>query len=156
MEQNPHYQQMENTVNQYVGLCHDWYQKKKRLPRQLYRFSGSLIVVLSAMIPLLSAYDGQAFRLGVGIIGILISALTGLNHFLRWDKKWRIFSLAQFELEYLLRRWELKMHEAKNCENEEEGLKLAKAATDNILEQTKSVRNIEMEGFFSSLTELKS
>lgn len=152
---DPDFQQLEQTVNEYARKSHDWYRQKKRIPRRFYYLSGAMVVVLSALIPLLSAYEGTYFRLTVGIIGVVVSVTTGFNTFFRWEKTWHSFAAAQFDLEYMLRRWEIRMHQAKGDANREESLKLAREATESILEETRTLRQAETEGFFRNLRKPK-
>jgi hypothetical protein len=84
----------------------DWYQRKKRWPRRLHRLSGIAVIGLGATIPVLSAYtDAQPARVLVGTAGAVITVITGLATVYEWQKTWRIFTVAQTELEaHRLRR----------------------------------------------------
>ena len=77
-----------------------WYQRKKRWPRRLHRLSGVLVIALGATIPLLSAYSASPpTRIVVGTAGAVITVITGLATVYEWQKTWRIFTVAQAELE---------------------------------------------------------
>jgi hypothetical protein len=96
---------MEAVVDSYVRQCHDWYQVKKRSPRRVFYTTSILVITLSAVITLISAREGAEYRLTVGIIGVIITVASGINTLLRTERAWQTYALAQFNLEYLLRKW---------------------------------------------------
>jgi hypothetical protein len=144
----PQLQEMARVVNDYVQEAHDWYQRKKRLPRQLYRVTIATTVILSSSVPFLASFEGRGFRLAVGVIGVIIAVVTGLGGFYRWETTWQVFALAQADLEYALRVWELRMAEADSKEEHGARLALAKEATQEVMEEGRRVRASETEEFF--------
>ena len=122
----------------------DWYQRKKRWPRRLHRLSGILVIGLGATIPLLSAYsDSQPARVLVGAAGAVITVIAGLATVYEWQKTWRIFTVAQTELEAHRLRWELALGTAD-----------AEADQERRLEHAALARRTETAEFFAEQTEL--
>jgi hypothetical protein len=143
---------MEAVVDSYVRQCHDWYQVKKRSPRRVFYTTSILVITLSAVITLISAREGAEYRLTVGIIGVIITVASGINTLLRTERAWQTYALAQFNLEYLLRKWDLKISEAKYCTEEAQALGIARKATEEIIEEAKKVRGGETEEFFRNIS----
>ena len=133
----------------------DWYQRKKRWPRRLHRLSGILVIALGAFIPLLSAYsDSQPVRIAIGAAGAVISVITGLATIYEWQKTWRIFTVAQTELEAHRLRWELALGSADAETDQQERLRRAVAATELLFEQAALARRTETAEYFAEQTEL--
>ncbi len=132
-----------------------WYQRKKRWPRRLHRLSGILVIALGATIPLLSAYsDSQPVRITIGAAGAVISVITGLATIYEWQKTWRIFTVAQTELEAHRLRWELALGSADAEPDQEERLRRALAATEVLFEQAALARRIETAEYFAEQADL--
>ena len=74
-----------------------------------------------------------------------------MGAFYRWEATWQIFALAQSELEYSLHVWELKMAEADVSRDPEQGLAIAREATERILAEARQVRHMETNKFFRSI-----
>lgn len=133
----------------------DWYQRRKRWPRRLHRLSGIAVIGLGATIPVLSAYtDAQPARVIVGTAGAVITVITGLATVYEWQKTWRIFTVAQTELEAHRLRWELALGAAEAETDQDERLRRAVAATESLLEHASLARRAETAEFFAEQTEL--
>jgi hypothetical protein len=132
-----------------------WYQRKKRWPRRLHRLSGVVVIGLGATIPLLSAYaDSTRVRVAIGVAGAVITVITGLATVYEWQKTWRIFTVAQTELEIHRLRWELALSAAETDPDQDERLRRAVAATEALLEQATLARRSETAEFFAEQSEL--
>jgi hypothetical protein len=150
-------QEIQRIVDNYVKKTSEWYQRKKRGPRRLYKLSVGVTIVGGASIPLLASFEGPLFRLAVGVLGAAIAVVSGLSSFYRWERKWQIFAAAQFELEHALRVWELRLVDARSNRSQDEALKLIQAGTEQLLELTRRVRDAETNEFFTTLIrELRS
>jgi hypothetical protein len=129
-----------------------WYQRKKRWPRRLHRLSGIVVIGLGATIPLLSAYsDRGPVRIAVGVAGAVITIITGLATVYEWQKTWRLFTVAQTDLETARLRWELALHAAEGTPDR---LARAVAATESLLETATHARRSETTEFFADKPEL--
>ena len=132
-----------------------WYQRRKRWPRRLHRLSGIVVIGLGALIPLLSAYSGSGpVRVIVGAAGAVITVITGLATVYEWQKTWRIFTVAQTELEAHRLRWELALGAADAEADQDERLRRAVTATEALLDAATLARRTETADFFAEQAEL--
>ncbi|HEX6754855.1 MAG TPA: DUF4231 domain-containing protein [Mycobacteriales bacterium] len=128
-----------------------WYQRKKRWPRRLHRLSGVLVIALGATIPLLSAYSASPpTRIVVGTAGAVITVITGLATVYEWQKTWRIFTVAQAELETERLAWELALARADADPDQDARLRAALTATEVLMEKASLARHSETAEFFAS------
>lgn len=147
--------ELRTLVEREVVPLIDWYQRKKRWPRRLHRLSGIAVIGLGATIPVLSAYtDAQPARVIVGTAGAVITVITGLATVYEWQRTWRIFTVAQTELEAHRLRWELALGAADAEADQDERLRRTVAATENLLEHAALARRTETAEFFAEQTEL--
>ena len=142
---------MKTVVADYVRRNHDWYQARKRPNRIAHRVAGSLVVGLGAAIPLLSLSKEDWARVAVSVIGVAISAITGLGAFFRWERSWQSYSIAHLHLDYLLRRWQLAMAQANNTADPSERLVIARRVTQELLEEARKVQEAETSDFFQNV-----
>lgn len=142
------YGRFEDIKNKYVVSVKEWFKSQARQSMILFRFSGVLIIILSVSIPFLVTFEWVWKDIVLSIVALTIAGLTGINSFFKWESAWRGYRQTQFALEHLLAIWELKMIEAKNCTDLEEGLKMAMNATEQLLKETRGVTSTETEDYF--------
>lgn len=137
-------------VDRHVRPLVDWYQRKKRWPRRLYRMTTVAVILLGASIPLLTiAEPSQASRLVIATVGVTISGLTGLASVTDWQRRWQIFTDAQTSLEVRLAEWELAVAEADLTEPDVQARKHKLEATRDLLTASMSIRLSETQEFFA-------
>lgn len=142
-------------VDREVAPLIEWYQRKKRWPRRLHRLSGIAVIALGATIPLLSAYaNSDLIRILIGAAGAVITIITGLATVYEWQKTWRIFTVAQTELEVYRLHWELALGTADLETDQVARLRRAVSATERLLEQASLARRTETADFFAEQGEL--
>jgi hypothetical protein len=128
----------------------DWYQRKKRWPRRLHKSTTALVIILGALIPIASAWSASTpARVFVGVVGVTITTVTSLAASYDWYRRWRLFSVAQGQMESHLATWEFAMARAQLLPADE-GRAEAIAATSVLLEAANQARNEETEAFFES------
>src|SRR5690349_20313081 len=98
---------MQQVIRDHLIETRDWYRQEARPRRRLFRLLGTLVILISTSIPVLSPFEVLRFRLTVGILGALTACIVALNQFFRFEKAWTNFHLAELELDRLLRRWQL-------------------------------------------------
>jgi hypothetical protein len=140
--------EMRKAVEAYFGEASAWYQNKKRYYRRLFQISGVSIIVFSGIVTLLSASDKPEMRSAIGVLGVLISSITGINTFFRAEQTWHAFSRSQFDLEYLLRLWDVAVAEARGCEDPLKGSEIVREATKETLSNARRIRTAETTDFF--------
>lgn len=137
-------------VERHVRTLIDWYQRKKRWPRRLYRATTVAVILLGASIPLLSLGEPSAgTRLLTATVGVMISGLTGLATVTDWQRRWRIFTGAQTSLEVRLAEWELALAEAELVKPAERAQQMKLEATKNLLTASAAIRLMETQEFFA-------
>lgn len=128
----------------------DWYQRKKRWPRRLHKSTTALVIILGALIPIATAWSASTpARVFVGVVGVTITTVTSLAVSFDWYRRWRLFTIAQSQLESELATWEFAIARARMLPAEE-GREQAIAATATLLEAAKKASLEETEAFFES------
>jgi hypothetical protein len=141
---------LRELVNRQVLPLIDWYQRKKRWPRRLHKAASAAVIVLSALIPITSAWSSStAARVFVGVVGVSITTITSAVASYDWHRRWRIFTVAQSALESQLASWEFAIARAQMLPNEE-GQAEAIAATRDLLDAANRARSEETESFFET------
>lgn len=137
-------------VDRYVRPLIDWYQRKKRWPRRLYRATTVAVILLGASIPLLTiAEPSEGSRLLIATVGVTISGLTGLATVTDWQRRWQIFTGAQTSLEVRLAEWELAVAEAGLVEPADQARKLKLEATRDLSTASMTIRLMETQEFYA-------
>lgn len=72
----------------------------------------SITIILAAALPFLSAAEFPYKTLVVGVVSVLVAALTGLGAYWRWTDEWRGYILSSMTLKGLRAAWELALVEA--------------------------------------------
>lgn len=143
-------QPLRELVDRQVIPLIDWYQHKKRWPRRLHKASTAAVIILSALIPVTTAWSASTTaRVFVGVVGVAITTVTSLAASYDWYRRWRIFTIAQSTLESRVASWEFALTRAR-MQPEGEGRAEAFAATAELLEAANQARNDETESFFES------
>lgn len=67
----------------------NWYSRKATINKLLNHWTKGIIIVLSSLIPLVAGFDCCCFQnLILGILGALISVLSGISGLLKFQEKW--------------------------------------------------------------------
>jgi len=128
----------------------EWYQRKKRWPRRLHKSTTAVVIILGALIPIASAWSASTpARVFVGAVGVTITTVTSLAVSFDWYRRWRLFTVAQSQLESQLATWEFAMAQARMLPPEERRTN-AIAATSVLLDAANQARNEETEAFFEN------
>ncbi len=122
-----------------VVQTRNWYRDHAERPMLLFRSAGVLLILLSVSIPYLSTLEGVAKEVLLPIFSLLIAALTGLNAFFQWQSQWQRFRQTQYQLEYLLTRWEFEITQAKHQPEHSLAVEMATAATARLLDQAHEI-----------------
>lgn len=145
-----HLRPLREFVERQILPLIDWYQRKKRWPRRLHKSTTAIVIVLGALIPIASAWSAATpARVFVGVVGVIITTVTSLAVSFDWYRRWRLFTVAQGQLESQFATWEFAMARAEMLPVEE-GRAEAIAATSILLEVANQARTDETEAFFES------
>lgn len=122
-----------------VVQSRNWYRDHAERPMLLFRSAGVLLILLSVSVPFLSTLEGVAKEVILPIFSLLIAALTGLNAFFQWQSQWQRFRLTQYQLEYLLNRWEFELTQAKHQTDHDLAVQMATDATARLLDRAHEI-----------------
>lgn len=134
----------------YVVQQRNWYRRRARNIRRLFRVFGVGVIVLGAALPVLAFLEFNGFRLVITIVAVAIGGLTALRSFFQWDKQWRVLKLADWELTALLAGWEADLCALPVSDGDGAG-PAAFERTRALLEQTEEVVRREATSFFSEM-----
>lgn len=85
---------MSVTPEEYIKTRLDeqitWYSRKSSQNQRMHKRLQLLIVISSTSIPFLSAYSSEysIFQIIVGIIGVMVAALTAINSLYKYQENW--------------------------------------------------------------------
>jgi Na+/melibiose symporter-like transporter len=135
--------EIENLATKYRG--------RARLHKIWFWASGVLIILLSATLPFLAGLDFGGKEKTIGIIAVVIAALTGLRSFFHWDQSWSLLRQTDFELTELIRNWRLDKQAALR-EPESQQPNALDEITREFLAEARRLRRAESVAFFGRLT----
>jgi Na+/melibiose symporter-like transporter len=127
------------------------YRDRARLHKLWFWASGVLVILLSATLPFLAGLDFGGKEETIGIIAVVIAALTGLRSFFHWDQSWSLLRQTDFELTELIRNWRLDRQAALR-EPESQQPKELDEITRTFLADAQRLRRAESVAFFGRLT----
>ncbi|MFP4092760.1 MAG: DUF4231 domain-containing protein [Cyclobacteriaceae bacterium] len=81
-----HEEYIQSRLNEQI----EWYERKSAFNQRLYRRLQLCIIISSSTIPFLSAYtqDYVFVAVFIGIVGVLVAALTAVNGFYKYQENW--------------------------------------------------------------------
>jgi hypothetical protein len=135
----------------YVESRISYYKDRTPVPRFMFRTSGVITIILSAGLPALAIADFPHKTAALTVTSITIAALTGLNSFYRWERRWRGNSIAQVAIEQLCAKWELELINARLIIPEAGKIDHVYKATNDLLVNVQAVLSSESEEFFNTL-----
>jgi Na+/melibiose symporter-like transporter len=127
------------------------YRDRARLHKLWFWASGALIILLSATLPFLAGLDFDGKEKTIGVIAVIIAALTGFRSFFHWDQSWSLLRQTDFELTELIRNWRLDK-EAALREPESQQANALDEITRKFLADAQRLRRAESVAFFGRLT----
>jgi len=133
----------ESFVHDNVEILRDTYRRRARKNRLWFRGAGILVILLSAILPLLAGFDFDHKDWTLGIIGVVIAVTTALRSFFQWDQLWSLLRQTDFELTELIARWRLAIAGANAAD--------VKSLTEQLLQAAAEVRGRESKGYFATL-----
>jgi hypothetical protein len=149
----------ENALDGYRKIAEDsvvrlqnQYDWRANWHRRNFRLSGIVVILVSASLPLLAAFDYWWKDLVVAVAGVVIATVTGLRTFYHWDQMWGVLRRTHFDLNHAYNDWmvEIQHAEASGAPAEVEGR--AYAATKALLARVNEIRTAESDKFFQSLS----
>lgn len=107
--------------------------------RRLYRFSGIVVILAGAGLPLLVSVDYAGKDTAIAATGVLVAVITGLRAFYRWDQSWILLRKTEIAITSALWSWRSR----------ESGTD--REAAVELIRQVYEIRRFEAESFFKDL-----
>jgi len=107
--------------------------------RRLYRFSGIIVILAGAGLPLLVSVDYPGKNVAISATGVLVAVITGLRAFYRWDQSWILLRKTEMAITSALWQWR----------GREPGTDREAAA--ELMLRVYDIRKFEAESFFKDL-----
>lgn len=153
---DPQFEQLvaaaHNLKKRFVDENYHWYRTHKRVPFLAYRISGILTIVLGVSLPAVATATFDRKTIVISVMSVVIAALTGLNSFYRWDRTWRGRALCQYDMEWLVARWELELENARLILTDvHQRRQHVYRATRELLANVATVSDSEVQEFFGRL-----
>jgi len=142
-------------VQQHVGAGLAYYESRTRRPWLLFRICGSLLIVLSISLPVLSTLKVEMLPekdLVVSLVALSVAVLSGLSTFFHWHDTWRENTRAKLELRELLAIWELKLLAARQEPDATVRIQTVVTATETLLSEARKVGSSNTEGYFKNVS----
>jgi len=138
-------------VGRHIGTGLRWYDVHASRPRYWFRIFGSLTILLSISLPVVSSLPATIIpqqSLVVSLIALGIALIAAFSTFFRWNEAWHANIRAKLELESLLYLWELQLLEAKQFREPDKQVQAAIAATRQLFTEAAKVDMLNTEGYF--------
>jgi Protein of unknown function (DUF4231) len=136
----------------YVQRLQDHYHWRANWHRRIFRGSGIVVILISAGLPLLAAFDYPRKDIIVAIAGVVIAMVTGLRTFYHWDQMWAVLRRTHFALSHAYHTWQLDFRHAEATADPAEGERLAYQATKTLFDEINKIRGQESDRYFESLS----
>lgn len=107
--------------------------------RRLYRFSGIVVILAGAGLPLLVTLDYPGKNATIASTGVLVAVVTGLRAFYRWDQSWILLRKTELAITAALWDW------YGRAPGED------RAAAAELMRRLQEIRTFEAESFFKDL-----
>jgi hypothetical protein len=135
-------------VRAHILPLRDWYALHIWWPRVLFRSAGSLVILGSLSLPIIASHNFEGRDWLLGVVSVLVAALTSLNAFFHWDSTWRSYAQTERQLESAIAKWDLQMQifQAGKLSWPE-----AVVATQELFEQVHKTVSSETDQFFSTV-----
>jgi hypothetical protein len=143
--------ELQRIVDRRVGATLDWYRSRARVPRNAFRAAGTIVIIFSVSIPLLTMVSFTGRDVLLSAVAVSIAALTGLNSFFGWEQSWRSRRQTEFALEHLLALHEIRLIEIRREADPAAAAGAALEATRRLLEEAQVITGGETETFFRNI-----
>ena len=125
-----------------------WYEDRYPSRRNLYRFSGIIILLIA----LFAVSQSQGMSLTNPSFLVTVSAfIVGLTVFFSWGAAWRGYFQAKVRLEFLMDGWKATLLEAREIQEEEKAIELVSTRFSELLKESSEAILEETKSFFDSI-----
>jgi hypothetical protein len=126
--------QFHDMVKLRNGVCETVLRSKQNANRAnvIFRLIGSLIVVFSAVLPLVAGLQFKRKEIVLPFLAIGIAIFTGLNVFFDFQGTWSKSRLAQYQLSHEIVAWEQSISHAYHMKDGKKAILVAETATKKL------------------------
>jgi Protein of unknown function (DUF4231) len=139
------------TASAHISYVRHVYDLRARWHRRLYRLSGIIIILAGSSLPLLTTLSFPHKSLVISLIGVLVSALTALHGFYRWDRSWILLRVTEFAITELRHEW-LGTVDDKADPSDKVAADARRQATLDMLKKLEEIRRSEASSYFKDLS----
>ncbi|UCM88817.1 DUF4231 domain-containing protein [Streptomyces marincola] len=130
------------SAEQYVLDVIAFYDRRARWHRRLYRFSGTVIILAGAALPLLTTLDFPGRDGTIAGVGSLVAVTTALRALYRWDVSWVLLRDTEIQLTHTYLAWRTRADRGQDA---------PAPAPEELLERIYRIRRSESSEFFKNL-----
>lgn len=91
----------------YGSWLRSFYDVRAKWHRRFYRFSGLMVILVGAALPVLTSLDYPGKTVVISLAGVLVAGLTGLRAFYRWDQSWILLRNTEMAVTAAYLEWKL-------------------------------------------------
>jgi Protein of unknown function (DUF4231) len=137
-------------AEQYVRGVRHSYDVRAHGHRRYYRVSGVVVILSGASLPLLTTLNFSHKDLTISLVGILVSAVTALRGFYRWDQMWPLLRATEFSVSASYWKWRGAVGDSAGTTDKAAADK-QNTATMEMLKEIAEIRHTESSSFFKDL-----
>lgn len=140
--------EFDAAVGRYVQQLRNFYDIRARWHRRGHRFSGIVVIVAGAALPLLATSQFAHKELVLSLVGVAISVVTALRSFYRFDQSWILLRNTEIAISHAYLKWKIVRHGAGD-----ESYSPERRETDTraLIDMIMGIRRDEAESFFNEL-----
>ncbi|MFF2330920.1 MULTISPECIES: DUF4231 domain-containing protein [unclassified Streptomyces] len=140
--------ELDSTVELYVQELRHFYDARARWHRRGHRFSGIVVIIIGALLPLLATSQFAHKELVLSLVGVTISTVTALRSFYRFDQSWILLRNTEIAISHAYLKWKLARH---GSADEPYSPERREADTRALIDMIMGIRRDEAESFFNEL-----
>ena len=143
--------EMDSYVDSHVIQEARKFQEWAVWPRIFFRTTGTLLIILSISLPLISAIEWQHQDLLVSGIALTVALLTAFNTFFSWDQTWKTNYTTALLLENAVSEWKTRVLRAKHQPDAVLGIEIAYEAYEKLLAESNRIKAQNVNTYFASV-----
>ncbi|MEV6161426.1 DUF4231 domain-containing protein [Streptomyces sp. NPDC052052] len=140
--------EFDTAVERYVQQLRHFYDARARWHRRGHRFSGIVVIITGAALPLLATSQFAHKELVLSLVGVAISAVTALRSFYRFDQSWILLRNTEIAISHAYLKWKMARSEAVD---EPSSPERRETDTRALIDVIMGIRRDEAESFFNEL-----
>ncbi|GAA3475835.1 DUF4231 domain-containing protein [Streptomyces yanii] len=140
--------ELDAAVERYVQKLRHFYDARARWHRRGHRFSGIVVIITGALLPLLATSQFAHKELVLSLVGVAISAVTALRSFYRFDQSWILLRNTEIAISHAYLKWKIAR---LGTAGERPSAEHREADTRALIDMIMGIRRDEAESFFNEL-----